>query len=55
MDNYPDYTWGGDPRAPWNKDVPECPNPKCREELDPSWSYCPWCGTKAHGEESKCS
>ena len=50
-DNYPMGTWGGDPRAPWNREDPECP--KCGEEMDPSWEYCPWCGTKVtrYGDE----
>ncbi len=31
MSNYPDNTWAGDPRAPWN-DPDE--DPECDEEYD---------------------
>ena len=44
MTNYPDTTWNGDPRAPWNQpDPPECP--ECYAQLDPDWKCCPYCET----------
>lgn len=32
MSNYPDGTWEGDPRAPWNQEPPACT--RCKDELD---------------------
>lgn len=36
--NYPDGTWGGDPRAPWNRQDPPRRCDRCAE-----WRECP-CG-----------
>lgn len=44
MDNYPAGTWGGDPKAPWNQEEPECR--ECGEEVDDGWNYCPYCGAE---------
>ena len=32
MDNYPDGTWSGDPRAPWNEPDPDA---------EPEWRFDP--------------
>lgn len=32
MDNYPMGTWGGDPRAPWNR-----PDPEDEEQYGEAW------------------
>ena len=43
ISNYPDGTWEGDPRAPWNApDDPECET--CYSQLSTDWEYCPFCG-----------
>ena len=43
QNNYPDGTWSGDPRAPWNEpDPPECL--QCYAQLCEDWSFCPYCG-----------
>lgn len=35
MSNYPDYTWPGDPYAPWNDyELPDCPLVDCEERND---------------------
>ena len=52
-DNYPMGTWGGDPRAPWNKPEPECPH--CGERVDPDWWFCAWCGERLEGDEQYAS
>jgi len=43
VDNYPDYTWGGDPRAPWNKYIPECTVEDCDIRPD-GYLECPYRG-----------
>ena len=44
-DNYPDGTWSGDPKAPWNApNPPECT--ECFTEVEEDWQYCPYCGER---------
>jgi len=43
MNNLPDDTWLGDPRAYWNEEEAYCPI--CEGEIDPEWPFCPRCGT----------
>lgn len=50
MSNYPDTTYAGDPRAPWNEpNPPECP--KCYATLDYDWRFCPYCGERIDWDE----
>ena len=48
MNNLPDDTWLGDPRAYWNEeDPPKCP--ECGAELN-EWGRCPECGYEERSE-----
>ena len=42
MSNYPDSTWEGDPRAPWNR--PECMG---------DYGLCEGCGRCEHADECR--
>lgn len=40
-DNYSDSTWGGDPRAPWNQDLPGCAREYDCEDMPDGYLECP--------------
>ncbi|MCU7584565.1 hypothetical protein N1614_04280 [Adlercreutzia muris] len=37
MSNYPDGTWEGDPRAPWNEEEAECEYEADDPRIDMLW------------------
>ena len=43
--------WRGSPGSVWEEDSLELWCEHCDREIDPDWSYCPFCGAKVVEEE----